>query len=123
MNEAENRVIGYFVAEDDRVVGPPGAEDDILFGSRQRAEAAVEKWSSTLDRLEVHELYYQGLLGMTLYDTDDVLMDGMAARRLLECCQREPRYVHLDKVGPIDMTERRCIYSSRLMILGVRETV
>ncbi len=98
MNEAENRVIGYFVAEDDRVVGPPEAEDDVLFGSRQRAEAAAEKWALTSERFEVHELYYQGLLGMTLYDSGDVLMDGMAARRLVECCQREPRFCNLGDV-------------------------
>lgn len=117
----ENRVIGYFLAEGDEVIGPPGEEVDVLFGSRSRAEAAAVEWGLADGSYGVHELYYQGLLGMTLNDMGDVLMDGMAARCLSESCQRERRIVHWDEVGRIDMAEKRCVYSSRLMLLGISE--
>ena len=121
MVSGKNRVIGYILAEGDVVLGPPGKAVDVLFGSRSRAEEAAAEWGLAEGGYDVHELWYQGLLGMTLNDTGDVLMDGMAARRLSESCQQEGRFVHWDEVGRIDMTEKQCIYSSRLMILGVSE--
>lgn len=118
---SENRIIGYFLAEGDVVLGPPGQAYDVLFGSRTRAEAAAAAWGLSAGSYGVYPLYYQGLLGMTLGDTGDVLMDGMAARHLVEACQRERRMVHREALGRVDLTEQRCIYSSRLLLLGVSE--
>lgn len=117
----ENRIVGYFVAIGEEVQGPPGKAHDVLFGNRQRAASAAEEWELVAGSYEVHELWYQGLLGMTLNDTGDVLMDGMAARKVVECCRGEGRMIHEDEIGRIDVMETRCRYSSRLLLLGISE--
>jgi len=112
-----NPVIGYLLVDETySVIGPPRASINPAFYSQQEALEAAEVYGVRERVHEVVELYLEGVMGVVIDDTGDILVDGRTAKRFVGACEQRGLSINQEASEEIDERVRDTAYSCRQLL-------